>query len=176
MAMTKPHHPAEKDEITKEGDKSDIYVIKPRGLNIVWGKDERYWKIPDKGCTGPLELIQVSWLEVTSSVDSLESGKAYELTFDVELTSDAFGWKDIQVFLMAKVGKKGKYKWTKVKLNQDQSNKKVTIPENSKLSIGVVPEDSTDNTLHFGLYEVWSGKWKGGLKIHNAKVTPATAP
>ena len=122
----------------------------------------------------PVELIQVSWLEVTGSVDQLKPGKTYEVTFEVALTADAFGWKDIQVFLMAKVGKKGKYKWAKLKLNQDQSNVKVKIPDNNqKLSIDV-PDGSSDNTLHFGLYEVWSGKWKGGLKIYNARVTAAS--
>ncbi|KAM5587176.1 protein PHLOEM PROTEIN 2-LIKE A9-like [Rosa sericea] len=171
MAMTKPHWQAEKEEIIKQGDN---YLIKPRGLNIVWGNDERYWRIPASGTEDPAELVQVSWLEVTGSVE-LKAGKGYELTFDVGLAEDAFGLKDIQVFLMAKVGKKGKYKWTRVKLDQDQNNKRVTIPDKQKLSIDV-PADTMDSTddLHFGLYEVWSGKWKGGLKIYNAKVT-ATA-
>ncbi|KAG6395875.1 hypothetical protein SASPL_142008 [Salvia splendens] len=31
-------------------------------------------------------------------------------------------------------------------------------------------EGSDDGKLSFGLYEVWSGKWKGGLKIHHAFV------
>ncbi|XP_004293746.1 PREDICTED: protein PHLOEM PROTEIN 2-LIKE A9-like isoform 1 [Fragaria vesca subsp. vesca] len=149
-------------------------VIKPRGLNIVWGNDERYWKIP-KETDGdkPVELLQVSWLEVTGSVDGLRPGK-YKLTFDVKLTADAFGWKDIQVFLMAKVGKKGKYKWARVKLDQGLNTDKVSIPaDTQKLKIEV-PNDTTDNTLHFGLYEVWSGKWKGGLEIYNAKVTAIT--
>ncbi|XP_062016167.1 protein PHLOEM PROTEIN 2-LIKE A9-like [Rosa rugosa] len=169
MAMTKPHWQAEKEENIKQ---VDNYLIKPRGLNIVWGNDERYWKIPARGTEDPAELVQVSWLEVTGSVE-LKAGKGYELTFDVGLAEDAFGWKDIQVFLMAKVGKKGKYKWTRVKLDQDQNNERVTIPDKQKLSIDV-PADTMDTDLHFGLYEVWSGKWKGGLKIYNAKVT-ATA-
>lgn len=118
----------------------------------------------------PVELLQVSWLEVTGSVDGLTPGK-YKLTFDVKLTADAFGWKDIQVFLMAKVGKKGKYKWKKVKLEQGQNN---ASPDGKQLLSIDVPNDTTDmNTLHFGLYEVWSGKWKGGLEIYNAKVTEA---
>lgn len=118
------------------------------------------------------ELIQVSWLEVTGSVD-LTAGNSYKLTFEVELAPDAFGWKDIQAFLMAKVGKKGKYKWTRVKLQQDQKQK-FEIPDSQQLTIEV-PNGQPDTTLHFGLYEVWSGKWKGGLKIYNAKVTKTTA-
>ncbi|PRQ30003.1 putative phloem protein [Rosa chinensis] len=170
MAMTKPHWQAEKEEIIKQDEQGDNYRIKPRGLNIVWGNDERYWKIPAKRTEDPAELVQVSWLEVTGSVDELKPGKGYDLTFEVGLAGDAFGWKDIQVFLMAKVGKKGRYKWTRVKLDQDRTNERVTIPYNQKLSIDV-PAGTRDTTLHFGLYEVWSGKWKGGLKIYNAKVT-----
>lgn len=120
----------------------------------------------------PVELLQVSWLEVTGSVEGLRPKKGYNLTFEVKLTADAFGWKDIQVFLMAKVGKKGKYKWKKVKLEQGQ---KIESPDGKQLLSIDVPNDTTDmNTLHFGLYEVWSGKWKGGLEIYNAKVTAIT--
>lgn len=120
------------------------------------------------------ELIQVSWLEVTGSVDNLTRGKSYKLAFQVGMTPDAFGWKDIQAFLMAKVGKKGKYKWTRVKLQQDQ-NQRFEIPDDTQQLTIEVPPEATDTTLHFGLYEVWSGKWKGGLKIYSAKVTPAGA-
>ncbi|KAL6206307.1 hypothetical protein ACLB2K_023555 [Fragaria x ananassa] len=170
MAMTKPHYAADKNSVSKD-EQGGTWVIKPRGLNIVWGNDERYWKIPEKtDVNKPVELLQVSWLEVTGSVDGLTPGK-YKLTFDVKLTADAFGWKDIQVFLMAKVGKKGKYKWARVKLDQGLNTDIVSIPaDTQKLKIEV-PNDPTDKTLHFGLYEVWSGKWKGGLEIYNAKVT-----
>ncbi|KRX11892.1 Protein PHLOEM PROTEIN 2-LIKE A9, partial [Trichinella nelsoni] len=85
-------------------------------------------------------------LEVTGSVEGLRPGK-YNLTFEVKLTADAFGWKDIQVFLMAKVGKKGKYKWKKVKLEQGQNN---ASPDGKQLLSIDVPNDTTDmNTLHF---------------------------
>lgn len=104
----------------------------------------------------------------------MTAGSAYKLTFEVELAPDAFGWKDIQAFLMAKVGKKGKYKWTRVKLQQDQKQK-FEIPDESQQLTIEVPRGATDTTLHFGLYEVWSGKWKGGLKIYNAKVRKTTA-
>ncbi|KAM5587175.1 protein PHLOEM PROTEIN 2-LIKE A9-like [Rosa sericea] len=168
--MTKPHYQAEKEEIIKEGDGC---IIKPRGLNIVWGNDERYWKIPAKGSAGDndaAELVQVSWLEVTGSV-VLTPGKTYKLNFEVQLLSEAFGWTEIQAFLMTKVGKKGRYTWKRVKVQQQAGTDKFLIPkEEDELRIEV-PPGNTDNTLQFGLYEVWSGKWKGGLKIYNAQVT-----
>nr|KYP61857.1 hypothetical protein KK1_016369 [Cajanus cajan] len=67
---------------------------------------------------------------------------------------------------MAKVGRAGKYiyKATKISPGCDMS-----IPSDS-LEIDVAkPSD-----LHFGLYEVWSGKWKGGLQILRAVVSPTT--
>ncbi|KAL6282890.1 hypothetical protein ACE6H2_013819 [Prunus campanulata] len=176
MAMTKPHFQAEKDAIIplkKEGPHG--YTIKPRGLTIVWGNDERYWKLPkEKDSNEPVELLQVSWLEVTATVD-LNPGKEYEISFQVELAPDAFGWRDIQAFLMAKVGKKGKYKWTKVKLAQDSNLGRFKIPDTNGLPFRIRSADANaDNTLHFGLYEVWSGKWKGGLKIYEANVEEVT--
>ncbi|KAK9937126.1 hypothetical protein M0R45_013938 [Rubus argutus] len=171
MAMTKPHFQGDKEGI-QETDNG--FIIRPKGLSIVWGNDERYWKISkDMTEEAAAELIQVSWLEVTGSV-LLTPGESYKLTFKVGMATDAFGWKDIQAFLMAKVGKKGKYKWTRVKLQQDQKEK-FEIPDDSQQLTIEVPRAATDTTLHFGLYEVWSGKWKGGLKIYNAIVTKTTA-
>ncbi|BFG28392.1 hypothetical protein CerSpe_146660 [Prunus speciosa] len=124
----------------------------------------------------PVELLQVSWLEVTATVD-LDPGKEYEISFEVELAPDAFGWRDIQAFLMAKVGKKGKYRWTKVKLAQDSNAGRFTIPDtngNGQTFRMRSADANADNTLHFGLYEVWSGKWKGGLKIYKANVKDVT--
>ncbi|KAM1138300.1 hypothetical protein FF1_036134 [Malus domestica] len=173
MSMTtKPHFQAEQDEVKQEGNK---YIFRPRGLNIVWGNDERYWKLPKKQSkdepTEPAELIQVSWLEITGSY-SLSTAKKYEISFDVELAPDAFGWRDIQAFLMAKVGKKGKYTWTKVKVAaQDTKVGKFKIPDDNGPPMRIeVPSNAPDSTVYFGLYEVWSGKWKGGLKIHQASV------
>ncbi|KAI5332269.1 hypothetical protein L3X38_022398 [Prunus dulcis] len=175
MAMTKPHFQAEKEAIIEQKEGRHGYTIKPRGLTIVWGNDERYWKLPKNGSNEPVELLQVSWLEVTATVD-LESGKDYAISFKVELAPDAFGWRDIQAFLMAKVGKKGKYKWTKVKLAQDSNVGRFTIPDTNGLPFTIKSAGTTDsdNTLHFGLYEVWSGKWKGGLKIYEANVEDVT--
>ncbi|KAM1007996.1 hypothetical protein ACFX2A_004584 [Malus domestica] len=185
---TKPHFQAEEDEIKKQERphnffnsllNGDSYILKPRGLSIVWGNVEHYWKLPKKLSKGdsndPTELKQVSWLEVTGSV-SLIPTKTYQISLDVEMAPSSFGWRDIQAFLMAKVGKRGKYKWTKVKVVQDPNVGRFTIPDKTSppLRIEVLPA-SVDNMLHFGLYEIWSGKWKGGLKIHQANVTEVTS-
>ena len=117
---------------------------------------------------GPAELIQVSWLEVTGSTP-LDVGSKYKINFELSLKPDAFGWNGCQVYIMAKVGKKGKYKWTKISLKDP--NPALYPADPSTLEVEVAENDKKDPTLYFGLYEVWSGKWKGGLQIHHAVVT-----
>ncbi|KAK1556909.1 hypothetical protein Q3G72_014410 [Acer saccharum] len=124
------HHEPEITEVQQNADDT-VITIKPRGFNIVWGKDTRYWQLPEKNrqTETAAELKQVCWLEITGSVD-VKAGNRYTIEFLVSMKPDAFGWSGCPVFMMAK--------------------------------------DS--NKLFFGLYEVWSGKWKGGLLIHNATI------
>jgi len=84
----------------------------------------------------------------------------------VSLKPDAFGWKDVDVYVMAKVGKSGKYIYKKFQLdNPDKGEDEIRIPDkfNEPLKI-----KATSPEIHFGLYEVWNKKWKGGLIIKYA--------
>lgn len=138
-------------------------------LEVVQSKAILKYPTPNT-CRSPAELIRVCWLEVTASTEDLKPGKKYQVYFEVSLTTDAFGWENIPVFLMAKIGKRGKYLWKKMVLERGaNSDKKFKIPMGDNLIIEV-PPGSTDKKLYFGLYEVWSGKWKGGLKIHEATI------
>ncbi|TXG48318.1 hypothetical protein EZV62_027612 [Acer yangbiense] len=179
------HHEPESSEVSKTADETEI-TIRPRGFNIVWGKDTRYWQLPEKSLIiktstaedlnrnkdteAAAELKQVCWLEITGSVD-VKAGKKYAIEFQVSMKPDAFGWSGCPVFMMAKVGKKGKYIWKKITTLEKRTNTDpFSIPEtNSQLTIDVSSNATApDNKLFFGLYEVWSGKWKGGLLIHKA--------
>jgi hypothetical protein len=116
---------------------------------------------------GPAELIQVSWLEVTGTHEG-EKGKSYEVVFDVSMTPDAFGWNGCHVYVMAKVGKRGKYSWKRSSMENPKTGN-FQIPTTETLKI-TVEENASDTKIYFGMYEVWSGKWKGGLKIHSAQL------
>lgn len=119
-------------------------------------------------CRGsPAELHQVSWLEVTGSVDGTNAKKGYEVGFSVSLNPDAFGWGSYPVYVMVKRGKEGKIAWTKSAINPNQKGR---FEIKGRLMKCDGMEDSKDRELYFGLYEVWSGKWKGGLKIYNAYI------
>ncbi|CAK7336985.1 unnamed protein product [Dovyalis caffra] len=103
----------------------------------------------------PAELVQVTWLEITGETkEPLPVGK-YEIKFEVSLEQGAFGWNGCPVFMMGKIGKKGRYRWTKINLADLGPDKKLVT---SDFQIEVFGE-SEDNKLYFGLYEVWSGRF-----------------
>lgn len=116
------------------------------------------------------ELKQVSWLEVTCSTDNVEVGKYYRVGFNITMKPDAFGWNGIDVYVMAKVGKKGKFTSMKVSLEEIKPNNiPITIPKKPlEIFVNPVTPEECRSTIHLGLYEVWSSKWKGGMQIHDA--------
>ncbi|XP_022142574.1 protein PHLOEM PROTEIN 2-LIKE A9-like isoform X2 [Momordica charantia] len=122
------------------------------------------------------ELKQVAWLEVTGSTPKdVVIGKEYKVGFRVSLRPDAFGWEGREVYIMAKIGKRGTVSFKKVNFEGKSQGMPLPfdIPED-KLVITVTPKEtavpSDDCKLYFGMYEVWSKMWKGGLKIHHAFV------
>ncbi|KAG6392159.1 hypothetical protein SASPL_146370 [Salvia splendens] len=142
--------------------------ISPRNLNIVRGNDDRYWKVQKNNDSAAAELNQVSWLEVTGGVEGTTTTKSYEVGFIVSLNADAFGWGNYPIYIMIKGGNEDNITWTKVQINPD---KKGQFEIKGKLMKSNDQIGASDNEkLSFGLYEVWSGKWKGGLKIHHAYV------
>ncbi|KAK2975485.1 hypothetical protein RJ640_005794 [Escallonia rubra] len=136
------------------------------GSNLCHGSRRHIWVgRPDQ----PAELLQVMWLEVTGSVDNIDTSKTYEFGFKVSMTPDAFGWKDSTVQIMAKFGKRGNYVRRRINLSSIRPEGKV-IEILGPLLMAKNQANSPRETLYFGMYEVWSGKWKGGLKIHQAFV------
>lgn len=105
-------------------------------------------------------------MEVSGKVP-VKKGKKYSVKFDVEVNGNGFGWDKTPVLVMAKIGKKGKYEYKEVEL---VCGKPQTIPDDDHRLVVTVGEREEDLELHFGLYEVWSGKWKGGLIIKKADV------
>ncbi|XP_073134803.1 protein PHLOEM PROTEIN 2-LIKE A9 [Henckelia pumila] len=165
MSSNNPHHIANFQLKYKETPGAGKMVIQPQYLNIVWGRDDRYWNVREGSM--PAELYQVCWLEVTGCVDETNPKKDYEVGFEVSLAPDAFGWGASPLYLMIKRGKEGKFAWTKFQVNPDENQKFKIF---GKLLRTNQSSSGDDKKLYFGLYEVWSEKWKGGLRIHNAYV------
>ncbi|KAL8033920.1 hypothetical protein ABFS82_13G189100 [Erythranthe guttata] len=145
-------------------------TIPSKDLDIVWGGDDRYWTIPND-MNSAAHLHQVSWLEVTASVRGTNPSKNYDVGFRVSVTPDAFGWSNYPVYIMVKRGKEGKFAWKKFFLNTNETNKPFEITGRLIKAEKPLEDSSDDQRVYFGLYEVWSGKWKGGLKIHHAFIT-----
>lgn len=133
-----------------------------------------------KELEGLAELVQVSWLEVTGVVPLPEVtvGKKYKVRFQVSLMAKhATSWGSCPVFLMAKVGKKGKYSWKRIKSLNLRSSGDDEVPflipdkDDGELIVTVTSGSADNNLLYFGLYEVWSGKLKKGLKIHHVCIS-----
>ncbi|XP_010941633.1 protein PHLOEM PROTEIN 2-LIKE A9 [Elaeis guineensis] len=144
----------------------DTVTIKPQALDIIWGKDNRYWRVTQDEA----ELLQVCWLEVTGSYpfNRLTKGATYKVTFNVKTKPDAFGWSDSPVYLMVKVD--GKYTWKKADLSQLKNNMETNIPAGTTLTFTVPANAKDQDNLTFGLYEIWRGRWKGGLVIKHVTI------
>ena len=125
-------------------------------------------------CRDPVELLQVSWLEVTGSLDlaRLEKGQDYTVSFKLRLKPDAFGWADSPVYLLAKPGKSGPYNWKRSDLSLLKPGEITSVPQNSVLKFTVPEKFAADDKLLFGMYEIWKGRWKGGLVIHEVVIEP----
>jgi hypothetical protein len=111
-------------------------------------------------------------LEVSGKVGPVHVGEEYVVKFDVAVKDTGFGWTGTEVLVMAKIGKKGPYKYKPVKLACPEPDCRIP-KEDGELQITVERkqgEAEKDLDLHFGLYEVWSGKWKGGLIIKKAEI------
>ncbi|XP_073003928.1 protein PHLOEM PROTEIN 2-LIKE A9-like [Typha latifolia] len=158
---------ADKEDKKFIEEKDGKVIIYPQAFDIIWGGDDRYWKI-SKDTPSPVELVQVCWLEVTGSYDikSLEENTEYKLQFDVEPKADAFGWNN-PVYVMAKVG--DTRKWKKFDLSRDCRS-----PTNPAIVFNTGSKEKNPK-LAFGLYDIWTGRWKGGLHIKSVIISPNKA-
>lgn len=111
------------------------------------------------------------WLEVNGSysLKSLHPNTDYALQFKLKLNPDAFGWNENPIYIMAKVGKNGKPNWTSVHLSKNSYGVTFSAPnDQNPLKFRF---KNGDEELKFGLYEVWSGRWKGGLVIEEVVIS-----
>ncbi|PPS18018.1 hypothetical protein GOBAR_AA02559 [Gossypium barbadense] len=155
-----PHQRANYDYMEER-----CFIFKPREFDIVWGNDNRCWRIAKP--IGPstsrkneeefAELLQVSWLEVTGITPKLDSPSTYHITFRLSLDKGASSWTGC------------KYKWKKLEVEKLTGDPTDFPSKADPLEVETVA-DQPDRRLYFGLYEVWSGKWKKGLKVYNATV------
>ncbi|KAG0494593.1 hypothetical protein HPP92_005587 [Vanilla planifolia] len=98
--------------------------------------------------------------------------RKYMVKFRVELTPDNFGWgESCPVYFMVKVAQEAR-SWKKVYLNQANTGVVFDVPMDGQLTFRVPERRGADDQLHFGMYEIWRGRWKGGLVIHEVIIAP----
>ncbi|XP_068657687.1 protein PHLOEM PROTEIN 2-LIKE A9-like [Aristolochia californica] len=149
----------------KWSDEKKEFTISPHDLDIIWGRDPRYWKISKN--KDVVELLQVCWLQVSGKIpfDKFKNkAGTYKVQFEVKLKPDAFGWSASPVYFLTKVGDKP-YRWFKCSIpNKEKDGNQFPIPEKCEFTIGE-SETYGKGEVIFGMYEIWRGKWKGGLDI-----------
>ncbi|KAG6737115.1 hypothetical protein POTOM_059890 [Populus tomentosa] len=177
------------DKVSSEGTGGKM-VFKPKDLKICWQEESQFWSIPE-GDGLPVELLEVCWLDVSGEM-RVTKGKAYEVSFKLSMnTEHSFGW-EVPVTVMARIGKKGKYERKEIDLSKLSKEEKEFPPDKCRIEFkseekseskeeprekksqtnkkGIENAKNDEETLYFGLYEVWTNKWKGGLRIHEAIV------
>ena len=115
---------------------------------------------------GTAEMLEVCWLDVTGSMTATK-GKEYEISFILSMNKEnSFGWED-PVYVMARIGEQGEYTRVQIDLSKLGPNKE-KFPKEKYCR--VKNAENNEKKLYFGLYEVWTNNWKGGLRIHEAIV------
>ncbi|CAL9130259.1 unnamed protein product [Musa textilis] len=163
------------------------YHIMARGMDIIWSNDERFWKwqtLPpedelrqqlsidaeNRSCE-IAELNQVSWLEATKTLDLDEEKykrvfdgcKTCEILYNIKFKVDAFGWHGVPVTFQVNSPKPG-----------DDYTRDERLESYRKRSSGwhqidggrfTVPEGEKKGKVKFGMYEIKSQRWKGGILL-----------
>lgn len=148
-------------------------TFKPNNLSIVSEEESKAWTISERDVTA--EMLEGCWLDVTGSKTATK-GKAYEISFILSMNKEnSFGWED-PVYVMARIGEEGEYTRVKIDLSKLGLEKKELPEEKCRVEFGSDENaENNEKTLYFGLYEVWTNNWKGGLRIHEAIVRELTA-
>ncbi|RYR14106.1 hypothetical protein Ahy_B04g070749 [Arachis hypogaea] len=149
-----------------------IFSVGVRYLTITWGNQRRFWKefdnISDPFCgLGEAKLlVQVNWLEVTGKLSMGElkrhngdSIKTYEIFYVVSFNEDAYGWHSAPVKFTVKPRVEP---LPFIEVNLEEYRKK--HGQWHEISGGRFPV-SGEKYVEFGMYEVETAWWKGGMHL-----------
>ncbi|KAG6512578.1 uncharacterized protein PHLOEM PROTEIN 2-LIKE A4-like [Zingiber officinale] len=167
---------------------ADTIYISAKAMQITWGKDERFWKWPslskDKlpkdfakhqlSFDSAAELNQVKWLQVTGTLDltrhdrQLNPSKTYEIIYHVKFKVDAFGWSKTPVTFLCGASRMKKRGNEMVALQRSRG-----VGEWLQIHGGEFkPGKFTAGKVEFGMLDVESEWWKGGMAIAGVTVRP----
>nr|TKS01365.1 hypothetical protein D5086_0000173750 [Populus alba] len=168
-------------------------TFKPKDLlSNILEEESQDWTISEMD--GTAELLEGCWLDVTGSMPATK-GKAYEISFILSMNEkNSFGWED-PVYVMARIGEEGEYTRVQIDLSKlkgevvefppdkcrveprgissesdEKSESKAREKKSQTNKKGAENAKNDKEMLYFGLYEVWTNNWKGGLRVHEAIV------
>ncbi|KAK8952493.1 putative F-box protein PP2-B2 [Platanthera zijinensis] len=184
LVMNSHHWPGDQSVEYIKRENGGIH-ISAKALRIVWGNDSRFWqwtKIEDSCFEIGAELIQVNWLEVNGALDlqkfPLDPLKAYEIVYVVKFMADAFGWHAPPITFevcSAWDGKKSRRAETLEHYYLKEEKKKSWIEIHGG-EFSLPSAASNYNKIEFGMNEVKTEWWKGGIVLEGVKITPKHTP
>nr|XP_027088998.1 protein PHLOEM PROTEIN 2-LIKE A2-like [Coffea arabica] len=169
-------------------DSAGSFSIPVRALNIAWGRDHRYWRRitlgedenRSVGFEEAVLLDQVNWFEVTGMLDipclNLAVHTTYRLYYVVKFLPGAFGWHTADVKFKVKFKDTQEIMSTELiilETYKKQPDQWHEIPGGKPF---VVNNEVLITTVEFGMFEVETDWWKGGMVLGGVKVKPDNPP
>ncbi|GMY34944.1 protein phloem protein 2-like a2 [Fagus crenata] len=174
-----PHRKAEGSYI-EDPNHQGSFKVPVNALNIIWGNDPRFWQVINlseeetklTGFKDGAVLLQVNWTEVTGKVSTnafkmVAPASKYEIYYIVKFKVDAFGWHSVPIKFKVKINGKETVKSMILESYREKNDVWHEIPGGE---FSVVTE--TTGNVAFGMFEVESDWWKGGMVLAGIKIKP----
>ncbi|KAF3958685.1 hypothetical protein ACB098_07G051500 [Castanea mollissima] len=176
-----PHRKAESSRVEVDPKHQGSFKVPINALNIIWGNDPRFWQLislseEETQLTGFKDgavLLQVNWIEVTGKIPSSNFSKEapaskYEIYYIVKFKVDAFGWHSVPIKFKVRINGEETVKSMNLESYREKNDVWHEIPGGE---FSVVKERSAGN-VEFGMFEVESDWWKGGMVLAGIKIKP----
>lgn len=114
------------------------------------------------------DLNQVCWLEATGTLE-LAKPQTYEIIYHIKFKDDAFGWNGVPVTFRL-VTPEGERKETSQMMESHSKRRSKGWREiyGGEFSLST----QTGGKVEFGMYEIESQKWKGGMLLAGVTIRP----
>ncbi|KAJ0081265.1 hypothetical protein Patl1_11844 [Pistacia atlantica] len=160
-------------------DSSGSIRVPVRALNIIWGNAPRFWqwiKLTEEnskasGFEEGAVLNQVNWIEVTGNLHCFASvagsAKMYEIFYVVKFQVDAFGWHSVPIKFKVKHNGEERVRTVMLQAYREKQEEWLEIPGGD-----FTVSDDKFGAVEFGMFEVESDWWKGGMVLAGIRVKP----
>ncbi|CAL9185721.1 unnamed protein product [Musa hybrid cultivar] len=151
----------------------DTLHISAKDMQIAWVDDERFWNWTDVSTEKPsfgtaADLNQVCWLEATGTLE-LAKPQTYEIIYHIKFKDDAFGWNGVPVTFRLVTPEGQRKEISRVMESHSKRRSKGWREiHGGEFSLST----QTGGKVEFGMYEIESQKWKGGMLLAGVTIRP----